>query len=62
MDKIRLNTAPGMFAQIRAKYRRKAKCVVDTEGERVRERVWRAVDDPTSSAYMTRTFIQEVPN
>ena len=62
MDTFRFFTPPGMFAQIRAKYRRKAKVVLDTESEDTSERVFRDLSDNSRSVYQRRFFLREVPN
>jgi hypothetical protein len=62
MDKIHFNAAPGAYAQVKAKYRRKAKVVLDTEGDRNRGRVFRDQSDNRKSIYQERFFLTEVPN
>jgi hypothetical protein len=62
MDKIHFGTAFGGYAQIKAKYRRKAKVVLDAEGDRNRGRVFRDQSDNRKSIYQERMFLQEVPN
>jgi hypothetical protein len=62
MDKIHLSVVIGNYAQIKAKYRRKAKVVLDTEGDRNRGRVFRDQSDNRKSIYQERMFLQEVPN
>jgi hypothetical protein len=62
MDKIHFTVTLGQYAQIKAKYRRKAKCVLDTEGGQSRARAFRNQDDNSRSFYQSRYFLQEVPN
>jgi hypothetical protein len=62
MDKIHFSSVPGNYAQIKAKYRRKAKVVLDTDGDRTRGRTFRSENDNRKSVYQERVFLQEVPN
>jgi hypothetical protein len=62
MDMIRMTSAPGLYAQIKAKYRRKCKVVLETESGISRERVFRDVSDARKNAVMVKYFLAEVPN
>jgi len=62
MDKIHLSVVIGNYAQIKAKYRRKAKVVLDADGDRTRGRSFRSENDNRKSLYHERVFLVEVPN
>lgn len=62
MDNIIFSSAPGSFAQIRARYRRKAKVLLDTDSDMSRERSFRNQTNPAGSVYHARYFLTEVPN
>lgn len=61
MDSMRFSTAPPLNMQITAKYQRRAKVVLDTEGESSRERSFRSIGDQKKSVYRDKYFLQEVP-
>lgn len=62
MDKIHFTSAPGNFAQIKARYRRKAKVTLDTESEYARNRIFRHQTNGAGTLYQARYVFQEVPN
>ena len=61
-DKIHFVTAPANFAHIKAKYRRKAKVILDTESEYARNRIFRNQNNPGGTLYESRYVFTEVPN
>lgn len=56
---IRFTTAPAAEVQITAKYRRKIKCVLDTESAVISERSFRS-QEPTRTIQRLKYFLQEV--
>ena len=62
MDKIHFVSPPPNFAQIKAKYRRKAKVILDTESEYARNRIFRDQNNPGGTLYESRYVFEEVPN
>lgn len=62
MDKIHLSVTIGNYAQIKAKYRRKCKVVLDSEGDRSRGRSFNSQADNRKSVYIEKIFLTEVPN
>jgi hypothetical protein len=61
MDKIHFGTAFGGYAQIKAKYRRKAKVMLDAEESRSRGRLHRDQSDNRKSIYVEKITLQECP-
>ena len=59
-DSISFTSAPAANVQITAKYRRKAKVVLETESDTVQNRVWRNRDDPAKSVAFLKYFLQEI--
>jgi hypothetical protein len=59
MNGFRCTVAPPLYALLTAKYRRKAKVVLQTESTS-RERVFRNQDNNSKSLYRTRFFLEEV--
>ena len=62
MDKLHFTSAPGNFSQIRAKYRRKAKVILNTDSEYARDRIFRNQNNPAGTLYESRYVLEEVPN
>lgn len=59
-DSIRFTSAPALNVQITAKYRRKAKVVLETETPPANERQFRNPDNPSQSIYHLKYFLQEI--
>jgi hypothetical protein len=62
MDNLIFSSPPGNYAQIRARYRRKAKVLVDTDSNVSRDRAFRDQRNAASSVYQSRVTLMEVPN
>lgn len=60
-DKIRMTSAPGNYAQLRAKYRRKAKVVFKTDQTVGIQRLFRNPDNPNLNIYRHIYSFQELP-
>jgi hypothetical protein len=62
MDQIRCSPAPAANVQITAKYRRKAKVVINTEADVEHGRLFRDQDNPSTSLYSIKLILSEMPN
>lgn len=60
MAAVRFTAAVPLNTQVTAKYRRKAKVVLETDSPLSRERSYRSVISPERSIYRLRFFLQEV--
>ena len=62
MDNVIFSSPPGNFAQIRARYRRKAKVILDTDTDMSRDRNFRNQTNPAGSVYRAKYVLVEVPS